>query len=215
MVQQDIKYIRHHEQQKVKIIEEARLLCLQQAVEAVTIVDIAKACNMTRATLYRYFKSKEEILWAIFYRYLTTFNVTIQEAMAKATTTYERFVALSEVFMHQYDTSEEFHLYSELFQNYYLKASSLPSYQGESEYNVYQVKPGDLVHTLMENFHDGSVNPTLEPKLTSVTFIYNCNAIIHCGFQNERALPLKYGMQASEFVKQSIIVQLAYIKGAC
>lgn len=212
MVKKDIKYTRHHELQKLNIIEETRLLCLRHPVQDVTIVDIATACKMTRATLYRYFESKEDILWAIFYRYLTTLNTALNDAIEKATTTYERFVALSEVFIHQYDTSEEFYLYSELFQNYYLKASSLSSYQSDNAYNVDHIKPGDLVHRLLQDFHDGSVNPSLDAKRTCVTFIYNCNSIVHCGFQNEQALPIKYGMEASEFVRHSMDVQLAYLK---
>lgn len=212
MVKQDIKYTRHHELQKLRIIEKTKSLCLKQAIQDVTIVDIAEACKMTRATLYRYFKCKEDILWAIFYCYLTTLHITLHEAIAKATTTYERFVALSEVFIHQYDTSEEFCLYSELFQNYYLKASSVPTYHAENEFNKNHIKPGDFVHELMQNFHDGSVNPSLDAKKTCVTFIYNCNYIVHCGFQNEKALPVKYDMKASEFVSCSMEVQLSYLK---
>lgn len=211
MVQKDAKYKQHHALQKEKILTETKRLCSKNGLQNVSIVDIAQACDMTRATLYRYFASKEEILWAIMYLHLTKFNRLIEKALQEASTTYERFANLKDVFIHQYESNEEFYLYNEIFQTQYLKASAQENFQWLNEYNEDHIKPGDLVHKLMENFHDGSVKSTLDPKLTSVSFVYTSNYIVHCAYDNLEALPMKYQIQSLDYIQHAMKVQLEYL----
>lgn len=206
------KYMQHHEIQKHKILEITKELSLQHGIQTISMVDIAKSCNMTRATLYRYFSSKEEILWAIMYMQLTKFNKLIHTALAQASSTYDRFVRITDVFLHQYESNDEFYLYNEIFQNLYLKESAKEDFQWLNEYNKDEVKPGDLVHNLMENFHDGSVDASLDPKLTSVSFVYTCNYIIHCAYDNQKALPVKYKLQSLDYMQHAMEVQLSYLR---
>lgn len=212
MVQKEAKYIHHHDLQNEKILQETKKLCLLHGIQQVNMIDIAKACGMTRATIYRYFASKEDILWAIMYLHLTKFNTEIKKNLQEAHTTYERFVRLSKVFIHQYESNEEFYLYNEIFQAQYLKASSNANFRWKHKYNTDKIKPGDLVHSLMENFHDGSMKTSLDPKLTCVSFVYSCNYMIHCAYDNQNALPIKYEIDSLDFIQHAMEVQLSYLR---
>jgi AcrR family transcriptional regulator len=59
-------YAAHRENQREWILEVAQNLYTQHGIEAVTLADIAKAAHLTKATLYRYFSSKEEMAEEIF-----------------------------------------------------------------------------------------------------------------------------------------------------
>lgn len=50
---------------KAQIIEVARKLFAKRGVESITMNDIAVASEFGRRTLYTYFKSKEELFWAV------------------------------------------------------------------------------------------------------------------------------------------------------
>jgi AcrR family transcriptional regulator len=59
-------YAAHRENQREWILEVAQNLFTQDGIEAVTLADIARAARLTKATLYRYFASKEEMAQEIF-----------------------------------------------------------------------------------------------------------------------------------------------------
>lgn len=212
MKDQNIKYVRHYENQKDKILQDAKLLFMEKGIQKTTIADIALACNMTRATIYHYFPNKEEILRSIFYLHMTQFNRLMRDALKEATTTYERFIQASNIFMEQAKSNQEYFMYTQIFQEYYLRTSSSPDFSSENEYNEDHIKPGDLVYSLVENFHDGSVDPSLDPLLTTMSFIYNCNYIVRCAFDNQQAFPLKYNVHAFDYIHHSIKIQLEFLK---
>lgn len=59
-------YAAHRENQREWILEVAENLFTQDGIERVTLADIARAARLTKATLYRYFSSKEEMAQEIF-----------------------------------------------------------------------------------------------------------------------------------------------------
>jgi AcrR family transcriptional regulator len=59
-------YVTHRENQKERILEVAEGLFIQDGIDRVTIGNIAKAARLTRATVYKYFSSKEQIAKEIF-----------------------------------------------------------------------------------------------------------------------------------------------------
>lgn len=59
-------YAAHRENQREWILEVAQNLFTQKGIEAVTLTEIAQTARLTKATLYRYFSSKEEMAQEIF-----------------------------------------------------------------------------------------------------------------------------------------------------
>ena len=58
-------YHGHRGRQRERILRVAGTLFLRDGIEAVGINDIAVAANVTRATIYRYFANRIEIVWAL------------------------------------------------------------------------------------------------------------------------------------------------------
>ncbi|MBN8634288.1 MAG: TetR/AcrR family transcriptional regulator [Anaerolineae bacterium] len=59
-------YANHRETQREWILQVAEDLFTDKGIEKVTIADIAEAARLTRATLYKYFTSKEHMAQEIF-----------------------------------------------------------------------------------------------------------------------------------------------------
>lgn len=59
-------YINHRENQKEHILGVAEDLFIQNGIDQITIGKIAKAARLTRATIYKYFSSKEQIAEEIY-----------------------------------------------------------------------------------------------------------------------------------------------------
>src|SRR5271168_1187578 len=54
-----------HADKPMRLLSHARRLIANQGFKETTMAQIAKACKVTKAALYHYFKSKEAILLAI------------------------------------------------------------------------------------------------------------------------------------------------------
>jgi AcrR family transcriptional regulator len=59
-------YANHRETQREWILQVAEDLFIDKGIEKITIADIAQAARLTRATLYKYFTSKEHMAQEIF-----------------------------------------------------------------------------------------------------------------------------------------------------
>lgn len=68
---------------KEKFIEAARQLFAKKGVENTTMNDIATASGKGRRTLYTYFKSKEELYWAVAETELDILSDVMQQAAEK------------------------------------------------------------------------------------------------------------------------------------
>ncbi len=58
-------YSAHRERQKLRILTAAKSLFSPTGVDSVSMLDITNAAGVQPSTLYQYFKSKEEIVWAL------------------------------------------------------------------------------------------------------------------------------------------------------
>jgi len=75
---------------KEKIIEAAVELFKEKGYTATSVQDIADKLGYTKAALYYYIQSKEEVLWEIFDKTMTTAERRIQELMNQDMPVIER-----------------------------------------------------------------------------------------------------------------------------
>lgn len=57
--------VRHKEQRRERILECAMKIFAEKGFQDATISEISKAAGVSDATVYEYFKSKEELLFSI------------------------------------------------------------------------------------------------------------------------------------------------------
>ena len=60
------KYVKHSDKQRFLILETAEQLFMEYEIKEISMSRIAQECGITRATLYRYFENRDEIVWEIY-----------------------------------------------------------------------------------------------------------------------------------------------------
>jgi len=81
------------EDKKEFIIEASRELFARFGLKKTTMDEIAKKCGMSKATLYYYFKSKEDIFRAVIDKEFNIFRGKMEEVLSKAQTPHDKLRA--------------------------------------------------------------------------------------------------------------------------
>ncbi|MEG0276729.1 MAG: TetR/AcrR family transcriptional regulator [Coprobacillus sp.] len=206
------KYQNHYQNQMDFILDQTQELCIEKGIENVSIVNIAKSCDITRATIYNYFRDKEDILWSIFFRHQTDMYEKCIAAINQSHTTYEKMKSYAYTILSLYNENVYYPVFMEIFGSIYMQASYKKDYNYKNPYNTHHIKPGDVVTLLAEHFHDGSVKADLDPKLATVSFIYGVSSLIDFLFKSKEAIAGKYQLEFEMIAKTQIEWLLNEIK---
>jgi AcrR family transcriptional regulator len=93
-----------------RILDEAARLFAAKGFPRTTIVELAKACQCSKALLYHYFASKEDILYALLTTHLQHLRAVAAEALSASDEPVEQFYALMQANMAVYIESRDRHI---------------------------------------------------------------------------------------------------------
>jgi AcrR family transcriptional regulator len=74
-------YQAHRQKQRHLILEAAQTLFDLRGIERVTMADIITTSGLMRSTIYQYFSSKDEIIWALVRQVLEHTNAILQQTL--------------------------------------------------------------------------------------------------------------------------------------
>src|SRR5271165_2684964 len=90
-------YHLHRERQRRRILDAAEALFDAKGIDRVTMTEIISATELRTSTIYQYFSSKDDIVWAILEGLLGDFTSRAKEATHKAKTSLAKITALLEL----------------------------------------------------------------------------------------------------------------------
>lgn len=93
-----------------RILDEAAHLFAARGFPRTTIVELAKACQCSKALLYHYFASKEDILYALLQTHLQHLREVAEKALSVSSEPVEQFYALMQANMAVYIESRDWHV---------------------------------------------------------------------------------------------------------
>jgi AcrR family transcriptional regulator len=93
-----------------RILDEAAHLFAAKGFPRTTIVELATACQCSKALLYHYFSSKEDILYALLTTHLQHLRAVAEEALSVSDEPVEQFYALTQANMSLYIESRDRHV---------------------------------------------------------------------------------------------------------
>lgn len=207
------KYQRHSQAQFESILSAAETLFIQKG-QVVGITDIAKACSITRATIYQYFSNRDEILWTVVRKYTDSFSeILSQKLQGKHFTTYEKCTLFLDLFYERFVEAPEFFIFFNSISDLYQKTTSgSPNDLYEKIYGSRKFRSGSSVQILMTDFHDGSVKASLDPKETAVSILYGASCLASSLAHMTETLPAKYGISTSRVFRNALDSLLLGIK---
>jgi AcrR family transcriptional regulator len=163
-------YHGHRGRQRERILRVAETLFLRDGIESVGINDIAVAANVTRATIYRYFANRVEIIWALLRYYGESLIHTMPaEVMNLNLSGATRLRFVLQGFMNHFFRYPEQSLFAIQFDQLYSNKNDIEKMSQFKKELVQHEFP--LSRLIEAGVRDGSLRPNLDPIITSTTIL--------------------------------------------
>ena len=191
-------------QQRIEdILDAAEEVFMKKGFGAATMDDIAEAAELSKGTLYLYFKTKELIYLGIDCRGTSILCERFAEAVATETTGREQMRAIGRAYIR---FAEEFPLYFQaMAYGERLYADNIESICGDPILEACQAKEREnmeiMVGTLELGVKDGSVRKDIKPMEASISLWALSNGIIQMYTNRGRQIGFKnVGIESPDFL---------------
>ena len=157
----------HRDRQREGIIDAAEMLFLEHGIESVNMADIASVAQVTRATLYKYFPSKEEVAWTVFERYCECIVESARLFDTRHLNGAQRVEHIMRSWQQTFFESPQMALYFAQFDVLYSRQGSAERMNSFKWHLHNGEEP--IVTALRDGIADGSVRCDIDVELTGVT----------------------------------------------
>ena len=155
-------------QRRRDIIDAAEKVFFSRGFESATMDEIAEKAELSKGTLYLYFKSKEDLQFAIFMRGSDILMKMMNDNLSTGSTGYQRLLGLADSFIR---FSRESRNYFNLFMYYESsRMEALNIDQDQLQVYLKEDSPLALVtHEVIRGMQDGSLRNDLSTEVFSAT----------------------------------------------
>jgi AcrR family transcriptional regulator len=193
----------HRERQRRRILEAAEKVFDERGIDRVTMTEIISASELRPSTIYQYFSSKDDIVWAVLEVVLADFSARAKIAIDRQKTALARITALLELMADDLTRKQAKVRFLAQFDAMYARdwpAERLLTLEA-------QINPEGFEHfsrLIREGITDGSLRADLNPELTLHAVI---NAVV--GAQRRLAslggrVELEYGQPVDSLFRETI-----------
>ena len=157
---------REKKQRKETIIDAAENIFFKQGIENTSMDEIAQLAELSKGTVYSYFKSKEELYSTIILRGFIILKKQLKESAHANETGYQNVKAISEAYIRfSYEYTGYFdailHYQNDLFHSRKREPSQVQSLEGGN------AVIGVLINAIQKGKTDGSITPEVNAVETS------------------------------------------------
>ena len=196
-----------------KILEAGFHLFSKKTIPSVTMNDVANACGLGIATVYRYYRSKPTLVLAIatwlWEGYVTRNARLLEETDISGYTAIQRYGFFIDTFIDLYRNQKEMLQFNQLF-NIYIRSEQVP----EDELNAYNHMIGNMSgkfqEMILKGMRDGTIRSDISGEkifsstlhlMLAVTTRYAFGLVYtpEGGEEEERELQLLKQMLVSEY----------------
>jgi AcrR family transcriptional regulator len=194
-------YHLHRERQRRRILDASEKLFDRHGIDRVTMSDIVSASGLRTSTLYQYFSSKDDIVWAIVEEVLAESTERAKAATKGAGTALDKITALLNLFADDLVNHQAKVRFMAQFDAMYARdwpADRLLALEAQISPEGFQ----QLGWLIREGIADGSLRADLQPELTLHAVI---NAVV--GAQRRLAslgsrVELEYGQPIDSLFRE-------------
>ena len=169
---------REKEERRALILENAKSLILEYGIDALSMQDIANAAELSKATLYLYFQSKEAILGELLDEAATAFTEYVQARISSDDSGIVALRTLWASYISLFGESEEVFILTGI-RNYIYPGFLLDLGPNDAAKTTPAGKMFSLISSLLaRGVRDGTLDPSVEPEKMTRTVIMIATAII-------------------------------------
>ncbi|MFH1945948.1 MAG: TetR/AcrR family transcriptional regulator [Acidobacteriota bacterium] len=191
---------REREKRKNSIIDAAEQVFFANGVDAATMDELAEKSELSKGTLYLYFKSKEDIYLAITERALNVLTTLFQEAFAKESTGMEKIRAIGFAYFR----------FSQDYPDYFKSMTYFDAYPGIFDEKTPSAREcaqrGDdvmkiVTQAVARGIQDGSIRSDIDPIKTALLLWAQSNGILQmlsCKWKHIQEQHISMSFQSTE-----------------
>lgn len=164
---------REKEKRRNDIIDAAEKVFFSRGIEAATMDDIAEAAELSKGTLYLYFRNKLELLLAVHHRGLSMLSALSAELLSRPISGVEMIRAFS-------DTFEKFSEQNIDYYHFFIYMESIDASNFEPLIDGWACQSCDqkgneiltyLIRAFQIGIQDGSIKSKFDPSMLAVQFM--------------------------------------------
>lgn len=205
---------RERERRRNDIVDAAeRVFFSSKDVESATMEDVAEEAELSKGTLYLYFKNKNELLHAIVARAMELLLKLFRKAVSTKGSGLDKIAALGESYSKFYKTSPDYfdimlHREKQVFNPESIDRSPNIKRCEELGDEIFKVM-GDTVRLGME---DGSIRRDLDPYLLSVVMWGHSSGILNLVRTKQPYFEGKLNVSGEDLIKYSRKLTRIYLE---
>ncbi len=170
--------IREKEERRKYILDAAKTLILEKGASAFSMQDIADATELSKATLYLYFQSKEAILEEIFHDATDYFVEYVEERLSPELTGLEAVMVVWGSYLSLYAESGDDFVLTGIWRAVNPTFVVAPGGEGGGGQNA-AVPMLDLIAKVLERgIADGTLDPAIDPRGVARTCLFLATSLI-------------------------------------
>ncbi|WP_020614085.1 TetR/AcrR family transcriptional regulator [Sediminispirochaeta bajacaliforniensis] len=194
--------LRDKERRVAEILEAAKGLFLDKGYLHTTMLDIAERSELSRRTIYLYFRSKEEITFAVMVGSFGLLRDKLKEAVKKASTALGQLYRMKEAYFDFYRNHFD-DFYSTLYFDLKLNTKNITTEDARTCFNIIT----EIVQLLSDVLQRGMEDKTLRPieKVDRTAFTM---ATIIMSTMQKAAIRKELLEYATDFTEEEIISEM-------
>ncbi|MCB0302666.1 MAG: TetR/AcrR family transcriptional regulator [Calditrichaeota bacterium] len=184
------------------ILDAAERLYFGQGIEATTMDDVAEEAELSKGTLYLYFKNKDDLSHGIYLRGLTALKSFFQEAIDSRERGIEKVRAIGEAYFRF--SREHTDYFNSMMQ---LRPHEIdfsdPTTNGMRCHQCGEEVMAIVARAVQIGIDDGTIRPELDPMKTAFTLWGQSAGIIQILSAQGEHLQSYHGISAEELMRHS------------
>ncbi len=193
--------LREKEQRRLDIVLAAEKVFFSRGIHLATVDDVAEAAELSKGTLYLYFKNREELIAAVFHRGMDILQKMMVDAALQCTSAIDKIRILGKVYL---DFAKKYPDHFSLMLTKELHKLEVDETKPEA---VSCIKSGlQLLNMLkmiiIEGMQEGSIRKDIDPARMALIVWGQIHGVIAIASQEERC---EHFQQFCQFSLESVV----------
>jgi AcrR family transcriptional regulator len=193
---------RERGQRRNAIIDSAESVFFSKGLDAATMDDVAEHAELSKGTLYLYFKSKEDLYLAIHLRGNRILKRMFQQAVEQHQIGLQKVRAIGQAYFEFYRKYPDYFNAMIYYESHDIDHSDQNStameclFEGKAILEV-------VIDALVYGINDGSIRPDIDPVKTAITLWGQSTGMIQIAALKNEMLDLGFQIKDAELIEYS------------
>ncbi|MCP5108591.1 MAG: TetR/AcrR family transcriptional regulator [bacterium] len=205
---------REKKQRRKAILKAAKQVFFSKGVEQATMDEVAKAAELSKGTLYLYYKNKTDLLHAIIARALDKLYAMFETAVKKEEKGIDKIRAIGTAYHEFYQKETDYYLMllhqedSDEIDDEYIERNPCVKECREKGNRIFTL----MKETVETGIEDGSIRPDLDPMKAAVVMWGHSSGVMHIAAKKGKILEHMMKINSGELIQYSFQLMGHYLE---